>query len=108
MENIFKGNSIRGHKQVKKKRRSRFARQKNHRCACPYLEGSLAAANINEEYIVKAVETKCHQMKDFLFTLGCYEGEKITVLSVISNQYVVVVKDARYSIDKCLASAIII
>ncbi len=47
-------------------------------------------------------------MKDFLFTLGCYEGEEITVISILSDNYIIHVKGARYSIDKELARAILI
>ena len=47
-------------------------------------------------------------MRDFLFTLGCFEGEKVTVISVLADNYIIHVKDARYSIDKELARAILI
>ena len=106
MENIFKQSAILGPKRARK--RKRFGRQRSHEGACPSLAGTLAGASINENYIIKAVQTNNDEMKDFLFTLGCYEGETITVISIISNQYIVVVKDARYSIDKNLAAAIVI
>ena len=41
-------------------------------------------------------------------SLGCYEGETVTVLSVLGGNYVISIKDARYSIDKGLAEAIIL
>ena len=47
-------------------------------------------------------------MKEFLFTLGCYEGEKAMVISVLADNYIIHVKDARYSIDRDLAKAILI
>lgn len=69
---------------------------------------SLTKAQTNREYIIKEVKTKDEELKNFLFTLGCFEGEIVTVLSVLSETYVISVKDARYSIDKDLAEAIII
>lgn len=83
-----------------------FGKEGRQRCTCPASAGTVAGANINQEYIIKAIETNNQEIKDFLFTLGCYEGETITVISVIANQYIVVVKDARYSIDRRLASCI--
>lgn len=69
---------------------------------------NLTQANINVPYIIKAVQTADVNMKDFLFTLGCFEGEKITVISVLAENYVINVKDARYSIDEDLAKVILV
>ncbi len=69
---------------------------------------NLTQADINLPYIIKGIDTHEKDMKDFLFTLGCYEGEKVTVISVLSHNYVINVKDARYSIDEDLAKAIFI
>lgn len=69
---------------------------------------NLAEAIIDKQYTIKEVNTDDEEIKEFLFTLGCYKGEEITVISVLTENYVVVVKDARYSIDKELAEAIII
>jgi ferrous iron transport protein A len=69
---------------------------------------NLAQANINAEYIIKEIQTNDIDMKDFLFTLGCYEGETITVISILAENFVIAVKDARYSIDIDLAKSIII
>ena len=69
---------------------------------------NLTEADVKKEYTIKEVKTNNEQIKNFLFTLGCYEGEKITVVSVISESYVISVKDARYSVDKDLAEAIIV
>jgi Fe2+ transport system protein FeoA len=69
---------------------------------------NLAEGTINTEYIIKDINTNDEEIKDFLFTLGCYEGESITVISILAENYVITVKDARYSIDKDLAEAIII
>lgn len=69
---------------------------------------NLANAQIDTEYIIKEVRTDDEELGHFLFTLGCYEGETVTVISVLSENYVISVKDARYSIDKDLAEAIIV
>lgn len=69
---------------------------------------ALTDAKMNMEHTIKSIETNDHAIEDFLFTLGCYEGETITLISVLCDQYVVVIKDARYSIDRDLADSIII
>jgi len=69
---------------------------------------NLANAQINREYTIKEVKTNDEELENFLFTLGCYKGETVTVLSVLAENYVISVKDARYSIDKDLAEAIIV
>jgi len=71
-------------------------------------EANLANVDINEEYIIKEVKTNDEDVRKFLFTLGCYKGEKVTVLSALSENYIVSIKDARYSIDKELAESIIV
>ena len=67
---------------------------------------NLADAMIEEEYIVKEIETEDEELKSFLFSLGCYSGEPITVISHIKGGCVVSIKDARYNIDTDLAKAI--
>ncbi|MGM0470955.1 MAG: FeoA family protein [Bacillota bacterium] len=69
---------------------------------------NLAEARTNQEYIIKEIESDDQELKEFLFTLGCYEGEPVTVISILAENYVINVKDARYSIDKDLAKAIIV
>jgi Fe2+ transport system protein FeoA len=69
---------------------------------------NLARAAINMPYVIKGVNTTDQNMKDLLFTLGCYEGETVTVISVLAENYVINVKDARYSIDEDLARAILV
>lgn len=69
---------------------------------------TLAQGKIEETYTILAIETEDAQMKAFLFSLGCYVGEEITLVSKVSETFVVAVKDARYSIDAELAQAIII
>ncbi len=58
------------------------------------------------EYIIKEVETLDEEMNDFLFSLGCYSGEKITVVSRLKGGCIVSIKDARYNIDNELADTI--
>ncbi len=72
----------------------------------------LATVNL-EAYImitdtIKDIFTDDDELKSFLFTLGCYVGEHITVISILTGNYIVSIKDARYSIDTELAQAIII
>ncbi len=67
---------------------------------------NLANAMIGEEYIVKGIQTEDEELKSFLFSLGCYSGEPITVISHIKGGCVVSIKDARYNIDTDLAKAI--
>lgn len=68
----------------------------------------LTHGKLNTEYVIKAVETNDKELKEFLFTLGCYEGETVTIISILAENYVIAVKDARYSIDKDLAEVIYI
>ena len=67
---------------------------------------NLANAVIGEEYKVKEIQTEDEELKSFLFSLGCYSGEPITVISHIKGGCVVSIKDARYNIDTDLAKAI--
>ena len=67
---------------------------------------NLLEAEVGREYIITAIETDDEEMDDFLFSLGCYSGEPITVVSHTRTGYVVSIKDARYTIDRLLAEAI--
>ena len=69
---------------------------------------NLKDAQVGEEYIIKEILTDDEEMDAFLFTLGCYSGEPITVISQLKGGCVVSIKDGRYSIDKQLAEAITI
>lgn len=69
---------------------------------------NLTEANVGEEYIVKEIQTDDEEMDAFLFTLGCYSGEPITVVSRARGGCVVSIKDGRYNIDNQLAEAIIV
>ncbi|MCR5835127.1 MAG: ferrous iron transport protein A [Lachnospiraceae bacterium] len=66
----------------------------------------LSEAVAGEEYIVKDIISDDEELKGFLFSLGCYSGEPITVVSHIKGGCVVSIKDARYNIDTDLAKAI--
>ncbi len=68
---------------------------------------NLNTAKLNKEYTIKSINADDLEIRNFLFTLGCYEGERVTVLSVLSENIIINVKNSRYSIDKDLAEAII-
>lgn len=68
----------------------------------------LVEAELKTEYIVVEVVSEDEELNSFLFTLGCYKGEKITVVSKNSSGFVLVIKDGRYSIDEELANAIVV
>ncbi len=67
---------------------------------------NLVDANVGQEYIVKDIFTDDEELNAFLFSLGCYSGEPITVVSHLKNSCVVSIKDGRYNIDNELAKAI--
>lgn len=67
---------------------------------------TLAEANIGEECIIKEIATDDEELNSFLFSLGCYSGEPITVVSRKKKNCTVSIKDARYNIDNDLAAAI--
>lgn len=66
---------------------------------------SLNKAKIGERLTVKEVMGKDKVIK-FLFTLGCYEGEEITVISKLAGNYIINIKDSRYAIDERMAKTI--
>ena len=67
---------------------------------------NLRTAEEGKEYIVSSIETNDDELDAFLFSLGCYSGEPITVVSRRRSGCVVSIKDGRYSIDSALARAI--
>jgi len=69
---------------------------------------NLTSAIEGKEYIVQRVETDDEELNAFLFSLGCYSGEPITVVSRKKRNLTVSIKDGRYNIDDQLAEAIII
>lgn len=69
---------------------------------------NLTDAELGREYKINDIVTDDDELNAFLFTLGCYSGEPITVVSRLRGGYVVSVKDGRYNIDKNIAEAILI
>lgn len=67
----------------------------------------LSKAKLGDTYIIKQVEGK-EKVKKFLFTLGCFEGEEITVISKLAGNYIVIIKDSRYAIDESMAKVIVL
>ena len=66
----------------------------------------LRSAQIGKEYIVRRIVTDDEELNSFLFSLGCYSGEPITVIAQRRGGYTVSIKNGRYNIDKQLAAAI--
>ena len=69
---------------------------------------NLSIAEEGKEYIIQRIETDDEDLDAFLFSLGCYAGEPITVVSRRKGSCTVSIKDGRYTIDNQLAEAIII
>lgn len=69
---------------------------------------TLLDAQAGEEYIIKEIQTDDEELDAFLFSLGCYSGEQITVVSRLDGGCVVSIKDGRYNIDNQLAEAIVV
>lgn len=69
---------------------------------------NLREATEGKEYIIDRIETEDEELNAFLFSLGCYSGEPITVISHLKGGCVVSIKDGRYNIDNQLAQAIIV
>ena len=69
---------------------------------------NLSMAQEGKEYIIRAINTDDEELDAFLFSLGCYSGEPITVISRRRGGCTVSIKDGRYNIDNQLAEAIIV
>ena len=69
---------------------------------------NLSVAEEGKEYIIQRIETDDEDLDAFLFSLGCYAGEPVTVVSRRKGGCTVSIKDGRYNIDNQLAEAIII
>ena len=69
---------------------------------------NLISAQEGKEYIIRQIETDDEDLNAFLFSLGCYSGEPITVVSRRRGGCTVSIKDGRYNIDHQLAEAIVI
>ncbi len=69
---------------------------------------TLREAQKGKEYTILRIETEDEELNAFLFSLGCYSGETITVITHRRSSCTVSIKDGRYNIDKQLAEAIIV
>lgn len=67
---------------------------------------TLSSADAQKEYVIKDVHTEDAEMKSFLFSLGCYDGETVTVISKKKHNMVIAVKDGRYNIDREISEII--
>ena len=68
----------------------------------------LTTSKEGKEYIIRQIETKDEELNAFLFSLGCYSGEPITVISRRRGGCTVSIKDGRYHMDRQLAKAILV
>ena len=68
----------------------------------------LTKAEMGREYIIESIATDDEDLNAFLFSLGCYSGEPITVISRRRGGCTVAIKDGRYNIDDQLAAAILV
>lgn len=69
---------------------------------------SLRDAELLKEYTVESINVNDEQLTSFLFSLGCFGGEPITVIARRRSGCIVAIKDGRYSIDSRLADAIVV
>ena len=69
---------------------------------------NLREAEEGKEYIIQQINTDDEELNAFLFSLGCYSGETITVIAHRKGGCTVSIKDGRYNIDSQLAEAIIV
>ena len=67
---------------------------------------NLKQAQEGVEYIIESINTNDQELNAFLFSLGCYSGQKITVVRHVNSGCIVAIKDSRYNIDNQLAQAI--
>ena len=72
------------------------------------MDMNLKTAQEGKEYIIQGIETDDEELNAFLFSLGCYTGEPITVVSRRRGGCTVSIKDGRYNIDDQLAEAILV
>jgi ferrous iron transport protein A len=69
---------------------------------------TLRQAQDGIEYTIKEINTSDNELNSFLFSLGCYSGESITVIRHLKGGCIIAIKDGRYNIDNQLADAIIV
>ena len=67
---------------------------------------NLRGAIEGKEYIIQEILTDDEELNSFLFSLGCYAGEPVTVITKRKSGCVIAIKDGRYHIDRALAEAI--
>ncbi|GAB6108465.1 FeoA family protein [Fusibacter bizertensis] len=67
----------------------------------------LSKAKVGQKKEIVKIEGK-EKTKKFLFSLGCSEGEEITLISILAGNYVVNIKDGRYALDESMAKAIVL
>lgn len=67
---------------------------------------TLTKTIISKEYTIETIKANDPSMENFLFSLGCYPGERISVISKLSSNYIISVKGTRYSVDETLAKTI--
>ena len=69
---------------------------------------TLAEAEPGNEYMINEIQNEDEELTKFLFTLGCYKGETITIIARKKNNLVLSIKDARFNVDVDLAKTIIV
>ena len=69
---------------------------------------NLRYAEVGREYIVKSICTDDEELNAFLFSLGLYSGEPVTVVSRRRGSRTIAIKDGRYNVDEALAEAIVV
>ena len=69
---------------------------------------TLDCADIENKYVIKEINTDDEELKSFLFSLGCYSGEIISVVSKKKKNLILAIKDAKYNLDIDLAKTIIV
>lgn len=69
---------------------------------------SLKDANVGQTYIIENIKTNDDEVNSFLFRLGCYSGEPITIMSKKRKGIIVSIKDGRYNFDNLLAESILV
>ena len=67
---------------------------------------NLLSVQEGKEYVIDRIDTDDEELDAFLFSLGCYSGEPVTVVARQRSTCVMSVKDSRYCIDRQLAEAI--
>lgn len=69
---------------------------------------NLMQAEEGKEYIIKDILTEDDELNSFLFSLGCYSGEPVSVVSRLRKSCIIALKDSRYNIDSRLAQAVVV